>query len=495
MKLALVIKTLILTMLCSGFVYAQGTTIDLGKLNPSDPGDLIEFNRVCGPAGEKISTAECVSLRARNGKGLCGDFKSATENLGKFIEVCSESGYEDVECIKRAAACVNKSEGEEGDLTDMNEVNKILGLPQEDSSSEHLNTCTTYGRKDYNSRKSDLGKDLREAQKDLEAAQKDIAKTSEEYSKMKRQQVERMSRVQEQMSKMIDENQKQAQERSRQMSQDLIEIEKNQATARTTNLQVQGQIAGVLAKRAGELARLSDAMIKSNCSQQVDLILRKWAAEGPRSLNSSALLFKNTSEKKRRIQDEYQACISTANASRKATRKAYASEVQSLKEQMKGNDQQVASMESQKSQQQQDYQAYMARLKMSETEAYNRANAEVAAINKENGEVEQIRASRSMEVSKEIEAARKRMNDVTREMNNLGKEPRGDKTPKDAIGHFKKFMSTVNAFESVAECKPLRAELIKRAKNEVIDAYGKASSTTTPAAAAGTTGGAKSGTP
>lgn len=493
MKLALVIKTLILTMLCSSFVYAQGTTIDLSKLN--DPVDLIEYNQICGPAGEKSLTPDCISLRARNGKGLCKSFQGAVDSLEKFIEVCSESGYEDVECIKRAAACANKSEGEEGDLTDMNEVNKTLGLPEEDASSQHLNTCSTYGRKDYNARKSELGKDLREAQKDLEAAQKDTAKTAEEYSKMKRQQVERMSRVQEQMSKMIDDNQKQAQERSRQMSQDLIDIEKNQATARTTNLQVQGQIAGVLAKRAGELARLSDAMIKSNCSQQVDLILRKWAAEGPRSLNSSALLFKNTSEKKRRIKDEYQACIATANAARKATRKAYASEVQSYKEQMKGNDQQIASMESQKSQQQQDYQAYMARLKMSETEAFNRANAEVAAINRENSEVEQIRASRSMEVSKDIESARKRMNDLTQEMNNLGKEPRGDKTPKDAIGHFKKFMSTVNSFEYMAECKPLRSELIKRAKNEVIDAYGKASMSATPAAAAGTTGGSKSGNP
>lgn len=450
-----------------------------------------QIKKVCTEKGE--SSADCVKIRAKNGYNSCGDdHKLAIESIDKFSETCSSSGFDNLACIQNAAACAATSSAEEGDVKELNKTLKELGLPEEESTSDLAKQCSRYGLKDYDSKKSDLGKDLREAQRDLETAQKDTAKAAQEYSKSKRQQVERQNRIQKEMSQLIDDNQKQSQEQAREMGQRLVDIEKQQASARTQSLQIQGQIAGVLAKRAGELARLTDAMIKSNCSQQVDLLLRKWAAEGPRSLNSSALLFKNTSEKKRRIQDEYQSCVTTANAARKATRKAYAAEVQSYKEQIRGNDQQVSSMETQKSQQQQDYQAFLARQKMSETEAYNRANAELAAINQENTEVDATQRQRSLEASKSIEDARKRINDITYSMENMGRKPTGEKIPSQAITHFKAFMSIVRTFES-GECSPLRPELIKRAGQEIVDAYTKEyekrkDGSVTPS---GTTGGAK----
>lgn len=415
----------------------------------------------------------CIKGLSENGY-VCTGYKKAQDSYAAFQKTCRESGSQNVlKCMETAAACAAQNEGEEGDLESVNTYLKKIGHREVTSIEELDKMCVKFSRKDYDTKKSDIGKELREAQKDLQTVQKERAKAAQDYQSDKRRLVERQSRVQEQMSKLIDSNQKEAQDRAQQMSKDLIDSEKEQAAVRVQNIQAQGQIAKVQGQRAQALAQLTDSIISANCTEQMQLLLKKWALEGPRSLNSSAALFQSNSEKKRRIQDQYRACIDTATAARKATRKQYSAEVEALKNQIKSNDQQAARIAEQNGQLGTNYQAFLARQKMSETEAYNRSLAELQAIQNESTEMDKVRNDRTNEANTDIKDATDRINALTVSMSKMGAEPRGDKRPNDAIPHMDDFMTQLSLLEGEPRCASLASELKTISSNDVREAYAK----------------------
>lgn len=444
--------------------------------------------------GKPGSYLTCVKGLALTGS-RCTEYKKATESYAAFQKTCREAGSQNlVKCIETAAACALEDEGEEGDIVPTNDRLSSIGIEPVENSDELKNICIKFNRKDYSDKKSEISKDLREAQKDLQNIQKERAKSAQDYQSDKRKLVERQSRVQESMSKLVDSNQKEAQERAQQMSRDLIDSEKEQSAVRVQNIQAQGQIAKIQGQRAAALAQLTDSMISANCTEQIDLLLKKWAAEGPKSLNGSAALFRSNAEKKRRIQDQHRACIETATAARKATRKQYSAEINAIKDQIKSNDQQAARIAEQNSQLGTQYQAFLARQKMSETEAYNRAQAELQAIQSEGNELDRISAQRSNEATADIGEATKRVNDLTRAMSNVGARPSGDKRPNDAMPHADDFFTQIDILQSSPTCKPLADELLKIGTSEVKAAYNKMNGVSTSTGSSATTTSGSPGT-
>lgn len=460
---------------------AQAADLDTPKASTELWGQELKIKRIqetyC--AGNKANSLQCKLQMGALGEGTCSMFKTAKDALDKFEEVCSEAKYEGKQCIQKAAACANQAEDEEGDLAKVNETNKLLGLPLEENNSELTAKCSAYNLKDYDTRKSDLSKELRDAQKDLEATQKDVAKNAQEYSGDKRKQIERQSKIQESLSKLIDSNQKEAQDRAQEMSKSIMDSEKEQSQVRVQNIQAQGEIAKIQAARAQQLSRLTDAMISTDCMTKMDLLLRKWALEGPKTLNGAATLFQSNADKKRRIQDEHRACIEEGNAARKSARKLYASQVQAVRDQIKSNDQQAARLEEQKGRQASDYQAFLARQGASTNEAYARAQSDLQAMQKEAAEIEQSRAQRNQEVALNIEENRKRINEATQAMANLGTRPRGNKTPDDGYVHFKKFMRILEIYRKDSDCKDVGNEMARIAREEIA-AYEGVKNTGTP---------------
>ncbi len=431
--------------------------------------------------GKKVlseSQRACLVAKSEAGIGACGKtFGEAKAALKEFRKVCNEAKYGDLKkCVETAVACAD--EDPDSTLKETAENQKLyreLGLDIDSNKQAVKSTCARYGRKDYDTQKGDIATKLREAKKDLEASQKERAKAAEEYSTNKRRQVEKQGRVQEQMSKLVDENQKVAQERAQDMSKGIIESEKEQASVRVQNIQAQGTIAKIQGQRANDLSRLTDSMISSNCMAKMDLLLRQWAIEGAKSVRGSAALFQANADKKRRIQGEHQACIEQATGARRQLRKEYSAQVLAVKEQIKGNDRQAASLEEQKSRQASDYQAFLARQGVSQTEAYNRANAELAAIGQENTEIEGIRSARGVEAEKAIKESANRITELSSAMDNLGSEPRGEKLPNDAITHAQEFLTTVETFNDSAACKgmvPVMEKMLSKGILSAVKAIG-----------------------
>jgi hypothetical protein len=415
--------------------------------------------QITTPNGTLSNNAlECLRRQTIADMNGCGDhYKKAVEAATAYKRSCREAKAGDpVQCMKTAAQCATEEEdATTKDLESTNNLLKSLDIEVNETKSEVKATCARYSRKDYDTKQSDISSKLREAQKDLEASQKERAKAAEEYSSNKRKQVERQSKVQEQMSKLVDSNQKEAQERAQEMSKGIIETEKEQASARVQNIKAQGEIAKIQGLRANDLSKLTDAMISTNCMAKMDLLLKQWALEGKQSVHGAAALFQSNTEKKRRIQDEHRACIEQLTSTRKQLRKQYAAEVQAVKEQIKSNDKQAASLEEQKSRQASDYQAFLARQGASTQEAYTRANAELAAIGQENAEIEKIRVDRSGEALKNIADAQRRVDALSTAMSNIGVEPRGTKLPGDAIIHMDEFMENLSVIEGMPECAAL----------------------------------------
>lgn len=454
-------------------------------------------NVVSLTSGGSLSTAQkgCVVMLAEAGAPPCGkDYSEAKTAAKDLKKICGQLGTSNIKmCLENAFTCANEDpDASAAEAAADQEQARAMGLDIETDKSVVKSKCVKYSRKDYDAQKKEISEKLRETKKDLEAAQKERAKSAEEYAGNKRKSVEKQSRIQEQLSKLADSNQKDAQDRAQEMGKAAIEMEKEQAQVRVQNIQAQGQIAKIQGERAGALARLTDAMISTNCMNQMDLLLRKWALEGPKTVNGSAALFMSNAEKKRRIQDEHRACIETATATRRQLRKEYGAQVTAVREQIKGNDKQSAALEEQKGRQAADYQAFMARQQASQTEAFTRAQQELGAVAQENQEIELARQSRNNEAAKSIKENEDRIASLSAAMDNLGAEPkpRAEKSSGDAVDAAKSFLDTIEIFKTNA-CAALVPSMEKMISNEVKDVIKKNTQDTSTSTTSSTS---KSGT-
>lgn len=446
----------------------DGNFIGCEPLPAKERSEKRAIDRACGVNFEREGSDECKALMKTMGLNPCAaSDKEARDALSKFNQACADAGYTDGRsCMKEAYQC-SKDMARETESTDKSEdldFMKFLGMNSADISAlkgrSKVRKCSLYGMKDYQTEKRERNRTLRSVKKDMEELQKDQAQEKKDAASKKSQLQKDYVQVQTELRESMTAEQKQQSEEGMNIQKQMAEIDDQKSNLRAEIYTIRADAASIIGERAMKLAELTDAMIATQCTQMLEKLIASWKVgvlQGGLSAQSM-----QTAEKKRRLEAEKTACYAKAEALRTATYNTYRAKLDATENRALEQERRIKALDNQKTQ----LVASNTQALQRASEAQRAANSEAAqkqyAIQMEMAQFEAAQVEKDQATKKQLLQAQDELNSAISDIDDLGKPPKGLKTPTEAAAAFSTLSTAIKSINEVQceeELKKLKTTL------------------------------------